>query len=176
MSDLTPRQDTLFVASLAKGLKLLRAFDESHTDMALTELAARAGLDRSATQRLANTLHQEGFLEKDPLTRRFRPSHAWLELAYAYFWSDPLTALASPKLIELSNQVGRNRQHGRAFGERHRLRDAPSKPADAFRRDPGGPPDSGADHLLRGGQSFRPCPPTKGTWPSATGRCSSSPR
>lgn len=102
----TPKQDTLFVASLAKGLRVLRAFDEGHTEMGLSELATRAGLDRSATQRLANTLHQEGFLEKDPATRRFRPSHAWIELAYAYFWSDPLIALASPKLIELSHQVG----------------------------------------------------------------------
>ncbi|WP_234455081.1 IclR family transcriptional regulator [Thermohalobaculum xanthum] len=102
----TEKQDTLFVASLAKGLKLLRAFDEGHTEMALSELAARAGLDRSATQRLANTLHQQGFLEKDPVTRRFRPSHAWIELAYAYLWSDPLIALSSPKLIELSHQVG----------------------------------------------------------------------
>jgi DNA-binding IclR family transcriptional regulator len=74
--------------------------------MGLSELAARTKLGKSATQRLANTLQIEGFLEKDPVTRRFRPSHAWLELAYAYFWSDPLVAIASPKLIELSRRVG----------------------------------------------------------------------
>ncbi len=100
------KQNTLFVGSLAKGLKLLRAFDETTTEMSLGELAARTGLDRSATQRLANTLHLEGMLEKDPVTRRFRPSHAWLQMAYAYFWSDPLVGLAMPRIIELSRRLG----------------------------------------------------------------------
>jgi IclR family pca regulon transcriptional regulator len=100
------KQDTLFVGALAKGLRLLRAFDEGRTEMTLGELAERTGLDKSAVQRLANTLHLEGFLDKDPVTRRLRPSHAWLELAYAYYWSDPLIALAMPKLIDLSRQLG----------------------------------------------------------------------
>ena len=100
------KQNTLYVGSLAKGLRLLRAFDESHTELSLVELAARSGLDKSAVQRLANTLHIEGMLEKDPATRRYRPSHAWLELAYAYYWSDQLVGQAIPKLIDLSQEIG----------------------------------------------------------------------
>ncbi|SHL04446.1 transcriptional regulator, IclR family [Roseovarius marisflavi] len=100
------KQNTLYVGSLAKGLRLLRAFDESHSELSLSELAARTGLDKSATQRLANTLHIEGMLDKDPGTRRFRPSHAWLEMAYAYYWSDPLVGQAMPKLINLSQDLG----------------------------------------------------------------------
>ena len=100
------KQNTLYVGSLAKGLRLLRAFDESHSELSLSELAARTRLDKSATQRLANTLHIEGMLDKDPGTRRFRPSHAWLEMAYAYYWSDPLVGQAMPKLINLSQELG----------------------------------------------------------------------
>lgn len=100
------KQDTLYVGALAKGLRLLRAFDRNHTEMSLTELSRHSGLDKSAAQRLANTLTVEGFLVKDPATRRFRPSHAWLEMAYVYYWSDPLVALAMPKLIELSQRLG----------------------------------------------------------------------
>ncbi|WP_137701600.1 IclR family transcriptional regulator [Marimonas lutisalis] len=100
------KQNTLYVASLAKGLRLLRTFDETHSELSLAELAARSGLDKSAAQRLANTLHLEGMLDKDATTRRYRPSHAWLEMAYAYYWSDPLVAQAMPKLIELSQQIG----------------------------------------------------------------------
>ncbi len=100
------KQNTLYVGSLAKGIKLLRAFDQSAPEMTLSELSRRTGLEKSATQRLANTLHLEGMLDKDPKTRRFRPSHAWLELAYAYFWSDPLVGLAMPTLIELSQRFG----------------------------------------------------------------------
>ena len=46
------KQNTLYVGSLAKGLRLLRAFDEGHTELSLAELAQRTGLDKSATQRL----------------------------------------------------------------------------------------------------------------------------
>ena len=100
------KQDTLYVGSLAKGLKLLRAFDDQHTDLSLTDLMERTGLDKSAIQRLANTLHVEGMLDKDPVTRRYRPSHAWLELAFAYYWADPIVGRALPRLIELSQQLG----------------------------------------------------------------------
>lgn len=103
---MTGKQNTLYVASLAKGLRLLRAFDETHTEMSLPELADRTGLDKSAVQRLANTLNIEGMLEKDPVTRRFRPSHAWLQMAYAYYWSDALVPQAMPKLIDLSQRLG----------------------------------------------------------------------
>ncbi|MEB8386621.1 IclR family transcriptional regulator [Rhodobacteraceae bacterium KMM 6894] len=101
-----PKQNTLFVGALAKGLRVLRAFDESHTELSLGALAEITGLDKSAVQRLANTLHVEGMLDKDPVTRRYRPSHAWLRMAYAYYWSDPLVAHAMPKLIELSQRLG----------------------------------------------------------------------
>ncbi|MEH6829778.1 MAG: helix-turn-helix domain-containing protein, partial [Sulfitobacter sp.] len=100
------KQNTLFVGTLAKGLRILRAFDETHTEMSLTELAKVTGLEKSATQRLANTLHLEGMLDKDAVTRRFRPSHAWLQLAYAYYWSDPLISSVMPKLISLSQRLG----------------------------------------------------------------------
>ncbi len=99
------KQNTLYVGTLAKGLRLLRAFDETHTELSLVKLAERTGLDKSAVQRLAHTLHLEGMLDKDPVTRRFRPSHAWLRMAYAYYWSDPLVARAMPKLIDLSQRL-----------------------------------------------------------------------
>ena len=100
------KQDTLYVASLAKGLKLLRLFDRNHTELSLTELVKLSAMDKSAVQRLTNTLAVEGFLDRDPVTKRFRPTHAWLGLAYAYYWSDHLVALAMPKLIDLSQRLG----------------------------------------------------------------------
>ncbi|WP_163849420.1 IclR family transcriptional regulator [Pseudooceanicola aestuarii] len=102
----TQKQHALHVGTLAKGLKLLRVFDESHATLSLSELVTRTGLEKSAVQRLAHTLHAEGMLDRDPATRRYRPSHAWLELAYAYYWSDPLIARALPKLVDLSQALG----------------------------------------------------------------------
>lgn len=98
-------QDTLFVGSLDKGMRVLSAFDHNHPSLGLTELAERTGLEKSAAQRLSNTLHKIGYLDKDPETRRFRPSLKYLELANAYWWADPLVQLAMPKLIELGQHV-----------------------------------------------------------------------
>lgn len=100
------KQDTLFVASLEKGLRVMGAFDANHPELGLTEIAAIVGLDKSAAQRLTNTLHKTGYLTKDAETRRFRPSLKFLELAYAYSCSDPLAQLAIPKLIELGRTLG----------------------------------------------------------------------
>ncbi len=112
------KQNTLFVSTLAKGLRILQAFDETHTSLSLTGLAQITGLDKSSVQRLANTLHLEGMLDKDPVTRRYRPSHAWLSLAYSYFWSDPLVARAMPKLIDLSQRLGETVNLAELSGDR----------------------------------------------------------
>ncbi|MCX7560404.1 IclR family transcriptional regulator [Sulfitobacter sp. F26204] len=112
------KQNTLFVGTLAKGLRVLRAFDETHTELSLVELASLTGLDKSAVQRLANTLHLEGMLDKDPVTRRYRPTHAWLQLAYAYYWSNPLVARAMPKLIDLSQRLGETVNLAELSGDR----------------------------------------------------------
>jgi DNA-binding IclR family transcriptional regulator len=105
-ADPAVKQNTLFVSSLAKGLRVLEAFDEEHQALSLGDLSRRTGLDKSATQRLANTLHMTGYLIKDESTKRFRPSHRFLEMAYAYSWSDPVVQLAMPKLIELAGRLG----------------------------------------------------------------------
>jgi DNA-binding IclR family transcriptional regulator len=100
------RQDTLFVASIEKGMRVLAAFGEDRTEMGLRELADATGLDKSATQRLSNTFHRLGYLEKDAATRRYRPSVKFLELANAYLWSDALVRAAMPKLIDLRQRIG----------------------------------------------------------------------
>ena len=99
------KQDTLFVTSLEKGMRILDAFDEEHPELGLAELAKVTGLEKSAAQRFSNTLHKLGFLQKDPITKRFRPSIKMLEFSYSYLWSDTLVQLAMPKLIELADAI-----------------------------------------------------------------------
>ncbi|MFH1804208.1 MAG: IclR family transcriptional regulator C-terminal domain-containing protein [Pseudomonadota bacterium] len=99
------RQDTLYVASLEKGMRILSVFSEDRSELGLSEIVRETGLEKSAAQRFANTLHQLGYLDKSPETRRYRPSLKYLEMAYSYLWSDNLVQLAMPRLIELSNQT-----------------------------------------------------------------------
>ncbi len=100
-----PRQDTLYVASLEKGLRILEVFSEDKLELGLSEIARETGLDKSAAQRFVNTLHQLGYLNKNAETRRYQPSLKYLDMAYAYLWSDNLVQLAMPRLIELSRQI-----------------------------------------------------------------------
>ncbi|NDW05649.1 helix-turn-helix domain-containing protein [Jiella sp. 40Bstr34] len=111
------KQDTLFVASLAKGLKVLAVFGEGRTDLSLGEIASLAGLDKSAAQRLTNTLHRTGYLGKNRETKRYRPTLRMLEFGSAYLWSDALVPLAMPKLIELSRDLGERVNCARLFGQ-----------------------------------------------------------
>ncbi|WP_413204256.1 IclR family transcriptional regulator [Rhodospirillum sp. A1_3_36] len=111
------KQDTLFVASLEKGLRVMAVFGEDHTELGLHEIATLSGLDKSACQRFANTLHKLGYLSKDPETRRYRPTIRYLELGSAYLWADPLVQLALPKLIELSHELGERVNCARLVGE-----------------------------------------------------------
>lgn len=94
------RRDPLFVASLEKGFRVLRAFDEDHASLGLGEIAALTGLDKSAAQRFSHTLHCLGYLEKDPLTRRFRPARRLMEMAFSYQRHNRLAEVAMPRLIE----------------------------------------------------------------------------
>ncbi|RCK50741.1 IclR family transcriptional regulator [Thalassospira profundimaris] len=100
-----PRQNTLYVSSLAKGLRILEVFSEERLELGLSEIARETGLDKSAAQRLVNTLHQLGYIDKNAETRRYRPALKYLDMAYAYLWSDNLVQLAMPRLIELSRQL-----------------------------------------------------------------------
>lgn len=99
------QQDTLFVTSLEKGMRILEAFSEDKTELGLADLVKVTGLEKSAAQRYANTLYELGYLEKNPETRRFRPSVKYLEMAYSYLWADYLAQLAMPRLIDLSRQT-----------------------------------------------------------------------
>lgn len=100
------KQDTLFVASLEKGMRILEAFDESRTEMSLQELSAACGLDKSAVQRFTNTLWRLGYLAKDPKTRRYSLTIKCLGLANAYLWTEEIVRRAMPKMMDLRNQVG----------------------------------------------------------------------
>ncbi len=98
-SQQTPPPGPLFVGSLEKGFRVLNAFGESHATLGTTEIAEKTGLDKSAAQRFANTLHKLGYLEKDPITRRYRPARRLMELSFAYLRHSDLAAAAMPRLI-----------------------------------------------------------------------------
>lgn len=94
--------DPLLVLSVEKAFKVMTAFDRTHPKMTLTQLVARIGMDKSATQRFTHTLTTLGYLSKDPETKLFELTLKSLELGYHYLVANTLIQLAMPYLQHLS--------------------------------------------------------------------------
>lgn len=97
------KRSQLFVQSLRKGFEVLEAFKGARS-LSLNEIAERAGLDKSAAQRMSHTLAALGYLNQCPTTRRFELSPRLLDLTFEFLRHHPLMERATPILIELRRQ------------------------------------------------------------------------
>lgn len=102
MSDELERQSH-HVQSLGRGLSVIRAFDEAHSELTLSEVAREVGLTRAAARRFLLTLVDLGYVRSDG--RRFSLTPRVLELGYSYLSSLTLPELAQPHLEQLSAEV-----------------------------------------------------------------------
>jgi len=87
------------VESVARALRLLEAFAGSPRPLSLSQLAVAAKIDKSAAQRLANTLLQLGYLRKT--AGGLVPGCKLLDRSYDYLRCNPLISRAYPILVEL---------------------------------------------------------------------------
>jgi IclR family pca regulon transcriptional regulator len=102
MSD-NPPSNSDFVQSLDRGLKVIRAFDSEHRDLALSDVARATGLTRAAARRFLLTLVKLGYM--NVCDGRFSLSPRVLELGYAYLSSLSLPEVAQPHMEALVAQV-----------------------------------------------------------------------
>ncbi|MGO1769158.1 MAG: IclR family transcriptional regulator domain-containing protein [Microbacterium sp.] len=93
-----------FVQSLARGLAVIRAFDADHPELALTEVADRAGIPRAAARRFLHTLETLGYIRVRG--REFSLTPRVLELGFSYLSALSLTEVVQPHLEQLSHRVG----------------------------------------------------------------------
>jgi IclR family transcriptional regulator, pca regulon regulatory protein len=93
-----------FVEALARGLDVLRCFDERHRRMSLTEIAAATALARPTARRLLLTLEELGFVRMDGGTFALTPKV--MQLGMAYVSSLGLWEIARPHLSDLVSRTG----------------------------------------------------------------------
>ena len=93
-----------FVESLARGLDVLRCFDESHRQMSLAEVAAGTGLARPTARRLLLTLQELGYVGS--VDGAFSLTPKCLTLGTAYVASLGLWDIARPHLEALVRTTG----------------------------------------------------------------------
>lgn len=103
----TPAEDhPLFVGSIAKCFQVLEALNTAARPVALTELAALAGLERSAVQRITHTLRALGYLRQHAATRAYSLSGRMLEFGHTVLATDRLREKAYPFLAQLNRRTG----------------------------------------------------------------------
>jgi IclR family transcriptional regulator, pca regulon regulatory protein len=94
---------TDFVQSLERGLAVIRAFDRTHPELTLSEVASATGVTRATARRFLLTLQALGYVRSDG--RFFSLSPRVLELGYAYLSSMSLPEVAEPHLEALVAEV-----------------------------------------------------------------------
>lgn len=99
-----PDKDPEYLSTLERGLKVLRAFDATRPDMALSDVAAATGLPPAVARRCLNTLVALGYVRQDG--RRFLLTPEVLAFGSAYLGSMSIETVAVPPLQALAADTG----------------------------------------------------------------------
>jgi IclR family pca regulon transcriptional regulator len=105
-SEPAPTNPKNYVASVGKAFAVLKSFTTEHFELTLSEIAARADLDRGTSFRLIQTLVELGYLQTVPQSRRFRLGVACLDLGYTVLSHGSLRTIVEPLLRDLVPDVG----------------------------------------------------------------------
>jgi IclR family transcriptional regulator, pca regulon regulatory protein len=92
--------DSIFVQSIARGMCVLEVFSSARGPMSLSEIAAAAGTNKSAAQRICHTLLTLGYLERAE-GGGLLPGRRLLERSFDYLRLNPLVERATPILVDL---------------------------------------------------------------------------
>lgn len=96
-------QEDFFVEALARGLAVIRCFDEARERLTISEVARLTGLSRATARRSLLTLHALGYVATDG--KQFWLTPKILSLGHAYLSSTPLPRLLQPVLEEVSAEL-----------------------------------------------------------------------
>lgn len=94
------------MSTVVKALSLLDHFDVATPELGLVEMTRLANLDKATTRRLLLALSSMGFVEQDPVTRRYRLGAALVRFARIREAAFPLIEIARPIVEALSQATG----------------------------------------------------------------------
>ncbi|MEC7763769.1 MAG: IclR family transcriptional regulator C-terminal domain-containing protein [Pseudomonadota bacterium] len=99
-----PLSDRDISSTFAKGLTVLRAFDDTHSRLTLAEIAHFTGLDRASVRRLTLTLVHLGYAQKDG--RHFSLTPKVLILAGSFLRGNQFGTHVQPLLNRYAKVIG----------------------------------------------------------------------
>lgn len=92
--------------SLKKAIGILRSFSHATPELTLADVVRGTGLPRTVCSRLLSTLEQEGLVQRDPETSRYRIAMALFQLGGLALAGVTIRSAAAPVLSDLSRQTG----------------------------------------------------------------------
>lgn len=97
---------TDFIASFAKGLRVIESFNAENPRMAIRDVAEATGLDRATARRCLLTLRSLGYADYDG--KHFSLTPRVLRLGMGALSALPLPRMVQPWLDQLSEQIGQS--------------------------------------------------------------------
>ncbi|HAH44424.1 MAG TPA: IclR family transcriptional regulator, partial [Planctomycetaceae bacterium] len=108
---------TTSVPALERGLDVLEALNQAPEGLGISELATRLSLNKNAVFRITHTLMDRNYLERDPLSKRFRLSTKFLTLGLPQVGDVSLVEEALPVMRRLRDETRETVQLGLRVGD-----------------------------------------------------------
>lgn len=100
------------LTSVSNAVRLIKSFTSTRTTWGVSELSRELGISKSSVHRILATLTDEGMLEQDPETGRYRLGLAMYDLAAAVPSQRDLHEAVLLPMTELRNRTGETVQVG----------------------------------------------------------------
>lgn len=103
---------------MQRALAVLKAFDDAHQELGISDIARKLGLSKSIVMRLVATMRDEGFLERDRHGDKYRIGLAAFEVGNLYYMHASVRGEAEPLLQQLATQFGLSAYFATVSGDR----------------------------------------------------------
>lgn len=100
------KKETSSVQAVDRALSLLRFIGEASSPVSISEIANHTGLNRTTAWRLVGSLENQGFVEKDPVSKGYQLGYAVYQLVSQNDSYGPLIRRARPTMERLKEESG----------------------------------------------------------------------
>jgi IclR family acetate operon transcriptional repressor len=87
--------------AVERALNILLCFSMQTPELSMTQIAEQVSLNKSTVHRLLATLERKRFVDRDPVTGKYRPGIRLLQMAYLTLENNDLPRVALPFMREL---------------------------------------------------------------------------
>jgi IclR family KDG regulon transcriptional repressor len=94
------------IGAVQRAIDILSLFDDQSPELGISQIAQALNLHKSTVSGLVSTLEQNGYLQQNPETRRYRLGHQIIERAFTALGQIELRQAARPYLETLRDQCG----------------------------------------------------------------------